>query len=691
MMRLLNRFFAALLLILMPAATMPAYATVWYVDVVNGGTRFSATNMSGQCNGQSSTPYPGSGTNQPCPYNDARLLWNDPSVLNDATWVIAGGDIVTFLNAGPTHATQMAGSDGISHCFGIGVSCTPPTVPDGTMGSPTTFRGVNYTACRTTDSTGFQIADPTKTSYIFGGGGAGAVFNINSANLQFQCLDVSDHSNCNGLTVSCSGTDWVGIGFYTGAAVPSTSRNITMTDLKIHGMQSRAIRGNIGLNWTLDTVEMFANGSAGWDLDPGGNQDSFNAVITMNHVGIDWNGCSEEFPIVDPIPIQTGSCTDQNSSGYGDGIGTPPDVGIVSWTTTNSRFTYNTQDGDDMGHGLSGTFIWKNNYFAGNMGGNVKTGTPNSMIVYNNFIDTNCNRMSAPITGVPSGYNTHLSDFCRASGDANSFNVDNNSHSAAIDWEFNTIAGYAATMIDGQCFNGPCVDATVVFKNNVILGYSNAAYNSGLVPGMWNGYTPTTQDHNLFFNLRSCPANGSDLSPTCATNANFTSQPASPISSESALDSFNFYPAIGSALIHTGLFNSSVPTDYYGVTRPNPPTVGAAEPFGGSPTAGTPTFSPTAPYTGIATTVTLSSATSGATFCSTLDGSTPTANGAGTCTHGATGSTVPISSTATLKAIASKSGLTDSGVASGLYTITTPPVTTMTISGTVTITNGTIR
>ena len=68
-------------------------------------------------------------------------------------------------------------------------------------------------------------------------------------------------------------------------------------------------------------------------------------------------------------------------------------------------------------------------------------------------------------------------------------------------------------------------------------------------------------------------------------------------------------------------------------------------------------------------TITLSDSTGGATICYTADGSTPTANGAGTCTHGAT-YTVPFSQAlpATVKAIGSTSGFTDSGVASSTFT-----------------------
>ena len=84
----------------------------------------------------------------------------------------------------------------------------------------------------------------------------------------------------------------------------------------------------------------------------------------------------------------------------------------------------------------------------------------------------------------------------------------------------------------------------------------------------------------------------------------------------------------------------------------------------------TPTFSPVAGAYAGTQTVTISTTTAGSTLCYTTDGSTPTADGAGTCTHGTT-YTVPVSvaSSLTLKAVGSKSGLTDSGVGSAAYVI----------------------
>lgn len=91
------------------------------------------------------------------------------------------------------------------------------------------------------------------------------------------------------------------------------------------------------------------------------------------------------------------------------------------------------------------------------------------------------------------------------------------------------------------------------------------------------------------------------------------------------------------------------------------------------PVVASPTFSPTAGTYSTNQTVTISSTTGGAIFCYTTDGTTPTANGAGGCTHGMTYSIpVVVSSTVTVNAIGTESGFNDSAVTSGLFVINTP-------------------
>jgi len=95
----------------------------------------------------------------------------------------------------------------------------------------------------------------------------------------------------------------------------------------------------------------------------------------------------------------------------------------------------------------------------------------------------------------------------------------------------------------------------------------------------------------------------------------------------------------------------------------------------GQQTVATPTFSPGAATYSAPPTVTISTATSGATIRYTMDGSTPSET-AGTVYTGA----ITVNNSLTIKAIAYESGWTDSTVASATYTVTGPQPTISSIS-----------
>ena len=97
--------------------------------------------------------------------------------------------------------------------------------------------------------------------------------------------------------------------------------------------------------------------------------------------------------------------------------------------------------------------------------------------------------------------------------------------------------------------------------------------------------------------------------------------------------------------------------------------VGADDPLGAPPPAqvAAPSFSPAGGTYTSAQSVTITTTTSGATIRYTTDGSNPTAT-----TGTVYSSPVSISVTTTLKAIAYKSGMTDSAVTSATYTISAP-------------------
>jgi hypothetical protein len=92
-----------------------------------------------------------------------------------------------------------------------------------------------------------------------------------------------------------------------------------------------------------------------------------------------------------------------------------------------------------------------------------------------------------------------------------------------------------------------------------------------------------TRSNNLFFGMRatsfSCPTGSPAeictdpllVNEPTGQGANFT---------ELQLDNFNFTPSSGSPAVGAGLSIASVPSlllDYNGLTRPDPPAIGAAQ------------------------------------------------------------------------------------------------------------------
>ncbi len=171
----------------------------------------------------------------------------------------------------------------------------------------------------------------------------------------------------------------------------------------------------------------------------------------------------------------------QRSLSRQDGVGTPPGTCLTA-NIDHSTFRYNVQDGLDLGHIDTGKCSMKitNSTAYGNNGGTFKWGpNENPAILINNVVIANCARMSAPIQGAAPAYNAHLGDFCRA-GDAVSFNF---RQGGLAFFANNTFVTYAPGTFDTQCWDAPgvgsgsintgCGNSTLVFKNNIVLGYDN--------------------------------------------------------------------------------------------------------------------------------------------------------------------------------------------------------------------------
>jgi hypothetical protein len=364
----------------------------------------------------------------------------------------------------------------------------------------------------------------------------------------------------------------------SGIETSSTTSNILLQDLYIHGHTTSGIQGPIGGEVNLNRVAISFNGFAGWNFDDGKNTpDAAGSAVNARYVTMEGNGCNEEYPVVHAFPAM--SCYDLNSGGFGDSW-SGQQTALASFICNHCVQAYNTKDGFIGPHTTITRLTIVDSASYGNMGQQWKWGTaPNSTTVFeNNLTVGNCLRMSQPIPGSASSFNRFLSLYCRAAGDIFSFYSNPNSTVLIAN---NTTVGYSATLFDLNCGSAKSCNTTrYVFRNNIMLGFLNPKYDPGNtnVPGLYylsDSSDTITADHNLYFNLRFsiCPPGGN----ICADPL-LVGEPARTLAAESELDNFNFHPNKWSRAIGAGAVMSGMTEDYFAVKRPSPPSIGAAEP-----------------------------------------------------------------------------------------------------------------
>ena len=181
--------------------------------------------------------------------------------------------------------------------------------------------------------------------------------------------------------------------------------------------------------------------------------------------------------------------------------------------------------------------------------------------------------------------------------------------------------------------------------------------------------------------------NSGDLAPTCSLTTDYATYtaPATVVMTATASDAdgtvskvefYNGYTLLGTDSTSPYAYTwSNVGGGVYSLTARAYDNLGvqtnsaAVQITVNGAQCATPTFTPAAGTYSAAQNVTISTGTTGATIRYTTDGTTPTE------TIGTVGTTVTINSTCTLKAIAYKAGMSDSAVASGVYTINPIPTT----------------
>lgn len=486
-----------------------ARGETWYVRP-DGGTRYSSKMPKGECDGKTDAPYPGHGKNQHCAFNDVRLMYGDGSYNDGHTfpgfgWVMHGGDTLIIRGSVGTGAAYRIGWASYQKAFSCsgaypinGLCGNPfsswiPAPPDGTQDSPTRILGENFANCS---------ADSARTP-LRGGASVQAVLNLSgSSHVDVECLDISDFSECDQCTKQDDSTQ-------DGIILSNKTTHLLIKNVRIHGMSANGIVGPTGDDVTLDHVDLVGNHMAGWNTDDGTT--GVGHLIVKNY-SILWNGCSEEYPIVDKLPYT--KCRDDESLGYGDGFGTASkDSPAPGWQIVfdHGVVAYNTQDGIDALHvsGLGSSVTVTNTIAYGNMGQQIKLGA--SPTVTHNLIVGNCKAMHGDIPGTPKGYNQYLSDFCRANDTAVALMIGPHN---PVAYEYNTMFadGQIGVEIEylGQHVSG---DAVAKYDHNIFIGfpdwehvnptpvYSNSGLSMFRDPG-------STFDSNDTFHPRSdwmCP------------------------------------------------------------------------------------------------------------------------------------------------------------------------------------------
>ncbi|HEX3570466.1 MAG TPA: Ig domain-containing protein [Acidobacteriaceae bacterium] len=561
--------------------------TTWYVRS-DGGTRYSTNQTNGQCDGLADVPYPGTGVNQHCAFNDARFLWQDGSWNYGDTfpgfgWIGKGGDTYIIRGSiadgvsyrvGWAQQTSCLTTDG-NFCWGVvgnqyqGI----PVPPSGTPTAHTRILGGNFGAC----------TSQSARTQLHGGWGVWTVLSLTgTSNVDVACLDITDFSNCgkDNDTYQCQSNGAVVSDYaYVGIQLNNKSTNITLTDVRVHGMATDGFVGATGDGFVAKDVAIVGNADAGWNADDGSGTTGIGSFL-MQNFDISWNGCVEEYPIVDRVPYF--SCRDQSTGGYGDGFGTASlNSPAPGWQVHFDQGTvsYNTQDGLDALHiGGPGSSVAETRVTAfGNEGQQLKVGGATATI-QNSVIIGNCAAIATQtIPGRPSTTLDNLANYCRAGNTAVFITV---TPGDPASFQGNTLYTGGNIGLEVEYATGvPDPTDTLKYNDNVFVGFVNP--DSGQSPTPIYSNTDLNMltnagaswSNNAYYGVRynwACPQAG-EQSAVCTT-------PGLVDQTYHLYGYGNMAPASTSSRVAgAGVAVPSISTDITGTNRPAPPSMGAYE------------------------------------------------------------------------------------------------------------------
>lgn len=374
-----------IILFLLTALTCnSAFAETFYIRPDGGD--------SNQCSGLVDAPLR---ADKQCAFNHP--FWaNSPQGSNPTkmtggdTMIIGPGQYMMGLGAPNANDTAFCYPNWSEQCF-------MRAIPSGTAANPTRILGKGWdTGC----SVKPQLWGTERSHNILDLRG--------SSNIEIQCLDITDHSECmqNG-PVPCERSamprgPWAETGI-----VAADSANVLIKNVEIHGL-FRGVWAARLKDWTLENVDIIANSFVGWDGDMGASTSSNSGKIHFKNTRIKFSGCGQR---LDGTPH---SCYSQDQGGYGDGIGTEKTGG--DWVFDNSDVSNNVSDGLDLlYHNGQGSVTLENSKFENNAGNQVKVAA--NTVINNTKITGDCGWFSGQSITMAM-WNGAAFNNCRAGGQA---------------------------------------------------------------------------------------------------------------------------------------------------------------------------------------------------------------------------------------------------------------------------------
>jgi hypothetical protein len=603
--------------------------TTWYIRA-DGGTRYDAANApSGQCTGLADAAYPGKGVAQACAFNQVPYLWDAGQSLPVApAWIISGGDTVVIRGcAGASSPACRLGwsaptGDTNIWCMDVGNNgCYNPPIPAGTSLAHTKILG----GC----AYGSYTCNPVNTypytsnlTQLFAGYGLSWAINLETTSyVDVEGIELTTHNAVSAGNPGYPSQCTTGIGNpypqacqtgsqpyddygNTGFLTNYQSANITFQDVYVHGFDASGFQGEIGGPITMTRVFSGFNAFAGWNFTgPAGDvADAPGSSITANYVWMYGNGCSEQYPIVN-TSFPAKGCWDSGTGGFGDGW-SGQDTELDSFVCHHCVMYYNTKDAFIGPHTQIANLDIQDSVSVGSMGAEWKwAATTNSTVLFqNNLTVTNCTRLEEIIPGAAYNFEqtngnpgAHLATYCRGGGAGFAFIT----RSGSVNHFYgNTVIGASTIIFQENCgyyvpgniFNQEtnCGSVPNIFTGNNFLGYVDA--NQGTdPPALYYAETPSinfTGSYNNEFGLKGGTTDSCGTNNVTCIDPLMVNEPVQPWpGSEAALDAFNpfntgnsFYLAPGSPLVQSGASLTGMATDYYGLARQNPPSIGAVEP-----------------------------------------------------------------------------------------------------------------